>query len=212
MKYLYYTFIITLITVTSCKNNDSEKDQTGSRLIVPFTQQNASTLQNQNAQTPVVPKNNLFHENNAVSNPTVASGVNPAHGQPNHNCDIPVGAPLNSRSKSSVPVKQSNLQSAPVTSVVQKTPIKTVVSKGMNPPHGESGHRCDISVGAPLNSKPVTSTVSKPVSEQPKVENNIPALLSTDIAEKPTPKGMNPPHGKEGHICGVEVGAPLPKE
>jgi hypothetical protein len=27
---------------------------------------------------------------------------------------------------------------------------------GMNPPHGQPNHRCDIAVGAPLNSKPVT--------------------------------------------------------
>lgn len=26
---------------------------------------------------------------------------------------------------------------------------------GMNPPHGQPNHRCDISVGAPLDSKPV---------------------------------------------------------
>jgi len=29
--------------------------------------------------------------------PVVAIGVNPAHGQPNHRCDIAVGAPLNSK-------------------------------------------------------------------------------------------------------------------
>jgi len=31
---------------------------------------------------------------------------------------------------------------------------------GMNPPHGEPGHRCDIAVGAPLNSKPATVTTA----------------------------------------------------
>ena len=28
----------------------------------------------------------------------------------------------------------------------------TEVAEGMNPPHGQPGHRCDIPVGAPLNS------------------------------------------------------------
>ena len=28
-------------------------------------------------------------------------------------------------------------------------------ASGMNPPHGQPGHRCDIAVGAPLNSKPL---------------------------------------------------------
>jgi len=27
-------------------------------------------------------------------------------------------------------------------------------STALNPKHGEPGHRCDIAVGAPLNSKP----------------------------------------------------------
>ena len=27
-------------------------------------------------------------------------------------------------------------------------------AEGMNPPHGQPGHRCDIAVGAPLDSKP----------------------------------------------------------
>src|SRR4051812_3950367 len=30
---------------------------------------------------------------------TTASGMNPPHGLPGHNCDIPVGAPLNSKGK-----------------------------------------------------------------------------------------------------------------
>jgi len=28
----------------------------------------------------------------------------------------------------------------------------------MNPPHGQPGHRCEIAVGAPLNSQPATVT------------------------------------------------------
>lgn len=212
MKYFYIAFIITVITAAACKNNDTEKEPTGSRVIVPFTQQNASSLPNQNMQTPVVQKHNLFNENNDVSNSTVASAVNPEHGQPNHRCDIPVGAALNGVSKSNLPVQQNNVQSTPVTNSIQNPTVKTVTPTGMNPPHGEKGHRCDISVGAPLSSVPVKSEVSKPVSEQVKIEQNVPALLSTSTPEVITPKGMNPPHGEEGHLCEIAVGAPLTKE
>jgi len=208
MKYFYYALIITVITASSCKNSDTEKELTGPRVIVPFTQQNASSFTNQNVQTPVVQKHNLFNENNEVRNPA----VNPEHGQPNHRCDIPVGAPLNGVSKSNVPVQQNNVQPTPVTNSIQNPTVKTVTPTGMNPPHGEKGHRCDISVGAPLSSVPVKSEVSKPVSEQVKIEQNVPALLSTSTPEVITPKGMNPPHGEEGHLCEIAVGAPLIKE
>lgn len=92
------------------------------------------------------------------------AGINPPHGQPNHRCDIPVGAPLNSNS---TPKVQNNPQ--PVTKPIQvsqpvqlasqpTTQLKTtsvsntavVTAPGMNPPHGQEGHRCDIAVGAPL--------------------------------------------------------------
>jgi len=95
---------------------------------------------------------------------TSAKGLNPAHGQPGHRCDIAVGAPLDSK-----PVTQPVTVTQPGTTVpsdaIKPTPIvtpaepvktgtTTTTAPGMNPPHGEPGHRCDIAVGAPLNSKP----------------------------------------------------------
>lgn len=92
------------------------------------------------------------------------------------------------------------------------------VAKGMNPAHGQPGHRCDIPVGAPLNSKAATTTTATPaatpsgqVSQQINVQQPVPALLSTSTADTETPEGMNPPHGKDGHRCDIAVGAPLPK-
>jgi hypothetical protein len=97
---------------------------------------------------------------------TTAPGMNPAHGQPNHRCDIAVGAPLNSpvanpvnqtASKTSIPVVP------PTATPVQQATIQTETPAGMNPPHGKAGHRCDIAVGAPLNSpvtKPSTPTIT----------------------------------------------------
>ena len=41
------------------------------------------------------------------------------------------------------PVQQQPVQSAQQTTQTQTAP-------GMNPPHGQEGHRCDIAVGAPL--------------------------------------------------------------
>ena len=88
---------------------------------------------------------------------TTAPGMNPPHGQPGHRCDIAVGAPLNS-----APSKPATVTTPQVVTSPTATTAKTVTAPGMNPPHGEPGHRCDIAVGAPLNSpasKPTAPTV-----------------------------------------------------
>lgn len=103
--------------------------------------------------------------------------------------------------------------------VQQPTSTQTQTAPGMNPPHGQPGHRCDIAVGAPLNSKPaqksqpqtVTPTVTPKTVEQPVMNINSKGG-STTIVGSTTAPGMNPPHGQEGHRCDIAVGAPLPKE
>lgn len=74
-------------------------------------------------------------------NPKTTAAVNPEHGQPGHDCSVPVGAPLNSQSSSGEP-DQVNSDTA------------------VNPPHGEPGHDCTVPVGAPLNSRTTTSNPS----------------------------------------------------
>jgi hypothetical protein len=84
--------------------------------------------------------------------------LNPAHGQPGHRCDIYVAQPLDSKpvpalTKGASTAATTTPTPAPQTvSVGTPQPVKTL--PGMNPPHGEPGHRCDITVGQPLNSKP----------------------------------------------------------
>jgi hypothetical protein len=116
------------------------------------------------------------------------------------------------------PVPSQNMQQ-----VVTPAPSAPVATKaGMNPSHGQAGHRCDIPVGAPLNSpvakpaKPVansgqpaftqtTTTAPTPTTPTP----GTPALLKADTPVVTAP-GMNPPHGQEGHRCDIAVGQPLP--
>ena len=100
---------------------------------------------------------------------TETTMLNPPHGQPNHRCDIAVGAPLNTPvgAKPATPSQPSMLklqqpaQTTPVQTLPQNTPVKTIpqttptqTAAGLNPPHGQPNHRCDIAVGAPLNSPP----------------------------------------------------------
>lgn len=82
--------------------------------------------------------------NTATGNNNVA--MNPAHGQPGHRCDIPVGAPLNSAGGASnnIPVQTIDLNKE------KSVPMPSSAANGINPPHGQPGHRCDIKVGDPL--------------------------------------------------------------
>lgn len=82
------------------------------------------------------------------------------------------------------------------------------VAAGMNPAHGEPGHRCDIAVGAPLNSPPAAA----PAVTSAPTFNTQPAV-QTPVAAPPaaTAPGMNPQHGEPGHDCAIAVGAPLNK-
>ena len=86
----------------------------------------------------------------------------------------------------------------------------TTTAPGMNPPHGQPNHRCDIADGAPLNSpKGATpAAVQAPVSQGQASAAPV-NMKSGTLA--PTKPGMNPPHGDAGHLCEVAVGAPLPK-
>lgn len=104
---------------------------------------------------------------NISSSSSTPAGMNPPHGQPGHRCDIEVGAPLNSKPNAAATPAATVTTSTttPGSGVLAPTPqpntpvattAKVTTPPGMNPPHGEPGHRCDISVGAPLNSKPTT--------------------------------------------------------
>ncbi|UPT69779.1 MAG: hypothetical protein M0D53_11540 [Flavobacterium sp. JAD_PAG50586_2] len=121
------------------------------------------------------------------------------------------------------PNQQVTMPQMPTTTQMAPPSPAAPTKAGMNPPHGQPGHRCDIAVGAPLNSPATKATTAAPVpgkatyttttiptptsTAQP---SGTPALLSTD-APAATAPGMNPPHGQPGHVCGTPVGSPLPK-
>lgn len=184
---------------------------------------------------------------NALATNTTASaaGVNPAHGQPGHRCDIPVGAPLNSPTGQSVsipkmstvpqnvsaaiqnkgmtttptvqpvsqpvaqPANQQVVSSTPVTVNTTASAPVTTTKKGMNPPHGQPGHRCDIAVGAPLNSAPAKPQTVTTTATAPKAQ---PVAATTELQKNSDGIALNPAHGQPGHRCDIAVGAPLKKD
>lgn len=172
----------TLFLLASCSGTDSKTTDVlaDSATIAPVVNGNPATttpVTNNVVTSPTTP-NNIVVAPTTTTTPapttTAASGLNPAHGQPGHRCDISVGAPLNSKpttaaTTTTTPTITPQIQSITptvnptVTTTTTQTP--TVTGPGMNPAHGQPGHRCDISVGAPLNSKPTSST--NPISIQP---------------------------------------------
>ncbi len=191
MRFKLYVAVASLAlgTLVSCGGND-KTDYVDQSLITPGSENKdtvpVSTTQTTNVvpntvpvtipgTTPTVPATQTTpvaltpQQNNVqVTQPgtiatttapaaATAPGMNPPHGQPGHRCDISVGAPLNSKPA------PANVQQQPTTVTAQPNPVSVTqvpntqkTAPGMNPPHGEPGHRCDISVGAPLNSKPAT--------------------------------------------------------
>lgn len=119
-----------------------------------------------------------------------------------------VGTPVNITQPQTVTMNPQNNAVVSAPQVVTQTPVPTVTQPGMNPPHGQPGHRCDISVGAPLNSKP-----APPATAQPTTVSTTPQQPQVTMTEVPTKTktapGMNPPHGEPGHKCEIAVGAPL---
>ncbi|MDR2234554.1 MAG: hypothetical protein LBE92_00380 [Chryseobacterium sp.] len=167
------------------------------------------------------PKASLLDQAGIQSNTSpapmaTAPGMNPPHGQPGHRCDIPVGQPLNSKP---APAPAQNNAPANGDHTIQidpnsMTPGKVMIddkgkmvktAPGMNPPHGAPGHRCDIPVGQPLNSKPAPAP--QPAAQNIAQNTQAPAPAPPPTGEKPK---LNPAHGEPWHNCAVKVGDPLP--
>ena len=127
-------------------------------------------------------------QNPISSSPFVA--YNPPHGKPGHRHDLPDGAPLPGVVPNQNLPATNNL---PIINNPVTQPAAATDGVALNPAHGQPGHRCEIAVGAPLNSAPSSigtmSTVGAPTS----------APVS----------GKNPAHGQPGHRCDIAVGAPL---
>ena len=144
MKYLYpAAAFVFFIFFVSCDSESDNKELLVAPSVSPV------------ATDPTLPTN---VDSAAAFKAGVA--LNPQHGQPGHRCDIAVGAPLNAPATNIQP----NVSATPPTATSSTTSTNTTAQKvlpqantsttALNPKHGEPGHRCDIAVGAPLNSKP----------------------------------------------------------
>lgn len=217
MKNTFLGLISVSILAVSCKKDEKAtylKEEAGS-------QQSSIAITN-------TPKVSLMDQAGIQSNPAPAAmatapGMNPAHGQPGHRCDIPVGQPLNSQpaatpasqnvtigTNNAVQIDPSTTSPAKIAINNSAQPVKT--APGMNPPHGHPGHRCDIPVGQPLSSKPSAApqSVQNNIQVTPTpTPTQVQAAASQNLAMGEKPK-VNPAHGEPWHSCSLKVGDPLP--
>ncbi|EJL73297.1 hypothetical protein [Chryseobacterium populi] len=219
MKKTFLGFIAVSLFTVSCK-----KDERATYLKEEAGVQQPSVAVNNTPKASLLDQaginSNTNIQNTAAPvavNPATptAPGMNPPHGQPGHRCDIPVGQPLNSKpaqSGQNVTVNSNGAQTIqidpnsvkPGKFTADNTGKVVKTAPGMNPPHGQPGHRCDIPVGQPLNSKPAPAP--QPVQN---VQQSSPAPVQQALASGEKPK-LNPAHGEPFHNCAVKVGDPLP--
>nr|WP_314493840.1 hypothetical protein [uncultured Chryseobacterium sp.] len=208
MKNIFLVIIVAGASVISCKKDERPtyiKEEAG-------VQQPYAAVNN-------TPQPSLLNQAGIPNTSSVAAapGINPPHGQPGHRCDIPVGQSLNgggtpaqnaNATSQNITVNGNNpVQIDPNASAPQKIMIdqngkQVKTAPGMNPPHGEPGHRCDIPVGQALNSKPTAQTT------QVQAPQPIPAPQTVAANTGPKPK-LNPAHGQPWHDCAKKVGEAL---
>ena len=110
-----------LISMTSCKDEEKSEDTS--------------------TQTEMPASN--------TTNTTAA--LNPAHGQPGHDCTIPVGAPLDRSAANNTQQVQPQMTTNNTSPVrMNNTNTSSTGTAMKNPPHGQPGHDCTVPVGADL--------------------------------------------------------------
>ncbi|MEC5157275.1 hypothetical protein [Chryseobacterium sp. MP_3.2] len=88
----------------------------------------------------------------------------------------------------------------------------------LNPEHGKPFHRCEIPVGAPIDSAPQQNAapqVAAPPMQSSNQSFNTNPISAPTVAPVAAPQAsgpkpaMNPAHGLPHHRCDLQVGAPL---
>jgi len=151
-KYFILSTSVVLFTMFSCSSGQKESKPIQ---IQPQNQSqeiklSADTLTNVNIDT---------ISSSVPVQPAATVMLNPAHGQPFHRCDIPVGSPLNAAPANPAPVINrtgtaptlENAERLNNTTVPTTPTVSNANAPKLNPPHGQPFHRCEIPVGSPLN-------------------------------------------------------------
>ena len=149
MNTRFITMSILGLALTACQNTPQE---------IPVVEDALANTELAEAQRNKSNENNPFSQlNNNIVQPSLPASqggvtLNPPHGQPGHRCDIPVGAPLNSKPAAQPAAAQPQVTQQQIVIDPQQAQQHTGTTEPgfsgkPNPPHGQPGHRCDIAVG-----------------------------------------------------------------
>lgn len=112
----------------------------------------------------------------------------------------------------------ANAETSTNSATLQKVAANNTGAKPtLNPAHGEPYHRCDIQVGAPIDSPaPAQNAAPQMMPQQgpaptsfntsPIAPSVAPSSSTLEAGSKPA---LNPAHGEPHHRCDLQVGAPL---
>lgn len=214
MKNTFIGLIAVSLLAASCK-----KDERATYLKEEANAGQPNVALNTTSKTALMEQAGI-QSNVAPAPMATVPGMNPPHGQPGHRCDIPVGQPLNGQPAAATPATQNVNVSGSNTIQIDPNAVspgkisldnngkQVKTAPGMNPPHGQPGHRCDIPVSQPLNSKPAPTPQPAQNVVQPS-PSPAPAPAAQNLAMGEKPK-LNPAHGEPWHSCSLKVGDPLP--
>ena len=108
--------------------------------------------------------------------------------------------------------KPVTITTTPALPTIKPAENAATATVAKNPAHGSPGHRCDIPVGAPLNS-PAASAAAPAAANTPAPAPSTAPAPTTPLAPIAPPANnkvrLNPAHGQPGHDCKVPVGQPL---
>ena len=152
---LSYILFISFACSENKSSTESNEELSGQAMQVTSDTPGVQTaIESQTQSSPEILQQSAPVQSVPVNN---GEKLNPAHGQPGHDCAIAVGAPLNSAKSIGSPAIQPANQN-PVTVPAQSSPTMTIPNNQtpagtpgkVNPAHGEPGHDCAKPVGSPL--------------------------------------------------------------
>lgn len=193
-RILLTMFVLFSLIACGPKNNSSVQSETAAVESTPVLLQeinNTIEAKTQNTETIAQPVDLTDTKESKAIKSTVK--LNPPHGEPEHRCDIAVGAPLDSPAKSTSIQTTTVKTSAPANSTAN-TAANTSVPVNTATVNTSGGQRVGPTLEKAKDFKPTPQFSYIPL-------NN---TRSNQTAQ------LNPPHGQPGHRCDIPVGDPLP--
>lgn len=150
-NFIFLCGIALTSTLISCGNNEEKTTATTTTVtdtVPTSTDVSLATPNSNNSDLASLP-GDAQPGVQSVSASSTNVKLNPAHGEPGHDCALPVGAPLKGAGEIQENIKITSPAGQNVTPAAAPSKAANTNVK-INPAHGEPGHDCAKPVGSPL--------------------------------------------------------------